>query len=280
MLHAVKVAYDGTRFHGSQRQGDSDPGSVEGTIAVALKEIEQFDPEGEWPLKFASRTDSGVSALGNVFSVRSDMEPEELLKALNASMEGVWCWAHGLPRDTQNIRWAASRWYRYHLPVSSLAPGEVSRLDRIMRTFVGEHDFINFSKPDEEKNTTTFIEKAEVVDLSGNGDLAAVDIVGSRFLWQQVRRMVGAGTAVLEGRLSSDDVKALMEPSRSDADELKKEIRTVPPFGLVLMDVHFKDIDFTIIPGALELALERSREEAWRAATRVLLDSALRSLPR
>ncbi|MFW3145937.1 MAG: hypothetical protein ACMUIE_03910 [Thermoplasmatota archaeon] len=280
MLHAIKVAYDGTRFHGSQRQGSTDPGSVEGSIVEALREIEQFDPEEEWPVKFASRTDSGVSALGNVFSVRSDMDPENLLKALNANMEGIWCWAHGLPRETQNIRWASSRWYRYHLPASSLVTGEVSRLDKIMKTFLGEHDFTNFSKPEDEKNTVTIIEKAEVIDLSGSGDLVAVDIVGSRFLWQQVRRMVGAGMAVLEGRLSSEDVKVLMDPSRSDVDELRKEVRTMPPFGLILMDVHFKDIAFSIVPEALELALERSKEEAWKAATRVLIDSALRSLPR
>jgi len=277
MRIAVKVAYDGSRFHGSQRQGDRDPGSVEGSIAASLESMGKFDGSGPWPLGFASRTDSGVSSLGNVFAMETDMDPDELLKGLNAHLEGIWCWGWGRIRGSQNIRWANSRWYRYHLPPGMLDGEEVKALIGVLRKYVGEHDFTHLSRLEDEKNPVTLIEKADAYDLSGNGDLVIIDIVGSRFLWQQVRRMVGAAIARVRDDITTEEFDSLLLGT-TEVSMVKNRVRTMPPTGLVLMDVHYKDIDFNISGKALDLALDRSSEDAWRASLTVILNTALRSM--
>jgi tRNA pseudouridine38-40 synthase len=279
MRIAVKAAYDGSRFHGSQRQGDDDPDSVEGSIADALRAMGKFTAPDPWPLNFASRTDSGVSSLGNVFAIDTEMDPDELLRGLNANLEGIWCWGWGRLRESQNIRWANSRWYRYHLPPALLDEDQVKALIEVLRKYVGEHDFSHLCRLEDEKNPVTLIEKADAYDLSGNGELVIVDIVGSRFLWQQVRRMVGAAISNVKGELAPDEFERLLSGSPEGA-VLKDRVRPMPPTGLVLMDVFYKDVDLQVSERALDLALERSSEDAWRASLTVILNTALRSMKR
>ena len=272
MRYAVKVGYDGLGFHGSQRQSGDDPLSVEGIIVEALRKIGDFSG-GEWPVEFSSRTDAGVSALGNVFAIDTEREVSDLLKALNANMEGVWCIASGRIREHQNIRWANSRWYRYHLKPGVLDGNQVKLLDSALTEFVGVHDFKNFCRLEKGKDPITRIERAKAMDLTGNGEMVVIDIVGDRFLWNQVRRMVGGAMRVAEGRMEKEELEGLMKGKGS-----RESIPTMPATGLVLMDVMFKDIDFIIDPDAVAIARDRSSQESWEASVKVLLHSAIRSL--
>jgi len=278
MRYAVKIAYDGSHFHGSQRQGDDGPSSVEGTIASALNQVSRSTDWEVWPIMFSSRTDSGVSALGNVFTVDTELEPDELLRALNSKLENIWCWGWGRPRPEQNIRWANERWYRYHLPPGQIKADDIEVFNDALSRFTGEKDFTNFCKLENEKNPVTVIEKIEAVDLSSSGELVIVDIVGSRFLWQQVRRMVGAALDVVQGTIQMSDLELLLDTSSENGKKIHDKLTIMPPTGLVLMDVRFKDIEFNISKNALELGLRRSADNAWKASIQVLLNTAMRSM--
>jgi tRNA pseudouridine38-40 synthase len=280
MRYAIKVAYDGSRFHGSQRQGLGDKGSVEGAVNGALIKFGEIDGEEESTVRFSSRTDSGVSALANVFSVESDTNAEELLKALNANLEGICCWAAGEMRANQNVRWANSRWYRYHMPPWRYENDFLTSMNSVLLSFIGTHDFRFFGRIDADKNTEIQIERSQVYDISGSGEMVIVDIVGTRFLWNQVRRMVGAAYKVASGGMDGGKVKKLLETDGSE-DELKglaSRVPTMPPTGLVLMDVGFKDIDFTPHSEAAGLSARRWSEEAWASSIRVLLHTAMRGV--
>ncbi len=61
----LKFAYDGTKFYGYQRQPDKP--TVEGEIISVLR-----DSGLDATIKSASRTDRGVSALGNVIYLADD----------------------------------------------------------------------------------------------------------------------------------------------------------------------------------------------------------------
>ncbi|MBN1390607.1 MAG: hypothetical protein JXA22_08200 [Candidatus Thermoplasmatota archaeon] len=277
---AVKVAYDGSLFHGSQRQGDDDIASVEGTIARALKKVHQGVDLSHWPLRFSSRTDAGVSALGNVFTIDVEMGPDEFLRALNANMDGVWCWAWGRPRPGQNIRWASSRWYRYHLLPQTVTPDRVQELNEVLSLFKEEHDFSNLCRLEDEKNPVTFIEDIKAMDLSGNGELVVVDVIGSRFLWNQVRRMMGVALSVLDGTFDINDLRILLKEREGETGALLGKVKTLPPTGLVLMDVRFKDIGFEVSDEALGIAIRKNTDMSWEASMRVLLHTAMRSMRR
>ncbi len=278
MRYGVKVAYDGSRFHGSQIQEGTDLPTVEGSIRSALVRIGAIG-EGN-KISFSSRTDAGVSALGNVFSLDTDFDKDELLKALTANLDGIWPWGIGAMRQEQNVRWADGRWYRYHLPPEPLDDGSIISITNALSVFVGRHDFRHLCKLEAEKNTEVEITRAQAYDVSGSGEMVMVDIMGSRFLWHQVRRMVGAALCVKDGDLTEKDIEELISGGDLD-DELKKKrdrIKTMPPIGLVLIDVEFKDVQFVPSVEALELALSSMQEIAWRSSMNIVLRSALQSL--
>ncbi len=278
MRLAVKFAYDGSIFHGSQRQSDDDPLSVEGRIVNAMRKVGAIPQDGDPPVRISSRTDAGVSALGNVLSVDTDMAPSDLLPALNANLDSVWCIGSALMRDAQNVRWANARWYRYHL-----SPGtriSVTDLNDALSLFVGEHDFAHLSRKDEEKNTVTVMERASAADLSGNGELIALDLVGTRFLWNQVRRMVGASLRMVSGDISREDISSILKGGRLSGRlrDVRDRIPSMPPTGLILMDVIYKDLEFAPDNRALDLACERYEDQLWRSTMSVMLGGAIRSM--
>jgi len=278
MRLAVKISYDGSLFHGSQRQSGDDPGSVEGSVIRTLRKVSAIPTEGDPPVWFSSRTDSGVSALGNVMAVDTEMSPSELLCALNANLDGIWCLGYSLMRDQQNVRWADSRWYRYHLMPGMVPPDRARALDSALSLFVGQHDFRHFCRNDDGKDTVTTIESARSEQLGGG--LFSVDIVGYRFLWNQVRRMVGAALMVANGEIDTGSIARLLETVDVEGDlrAARDRIAPLPATGLVLMDVRYKDLEFVLDQKAIRIASERSSDPFWSATMRVILGSALRSL--
>ena len=73
MRFGLVVEYDGTEFHGSQLQSNSR--TVQGELEHALQQI--FSKQIR--VHFASRTDSGVHARGQVgrFDEETDMSPDQ-----------------------------------------------------------------------------------------------------------------------------------------------------------------------------------------------------------
>ena len=94
MRYAIKFAYDGTKFSGSQRQTHSELKTVEGEIIDCLIKHKVITNTKSSKFQVASRTDTGVSALGNVLAINSDYKQENILNILNSKME--YCWFHGI----------------------------------------------------------------------------------------------------------------------------------------------------------------------------------------
>ncbi len=78
--YRVRLAYDGTGFHGSQFQPELR--TVQGEVEKALRKLNW---QGE-TLLFAGRTDAGVHAVGQViaFDYKWDHTETELQQALNS----------------------------------------------------------------------------------------------------------------------------------------------------------------------------------------------------
>lgn len=87
---ALKFAYNGTHFFGFQRQPEVR--TVEGDIRKALDDLERevIGKEGhDLRYSYASRTDRGVSAIGNVLEYRSPIEPVKLIGFLNSRLDHI-----------------------------------------------------------------------------------------------------------------------------------------------------------------------------------------------
>jgi len=254
MRLALKFGYDGRAFHGFSRQ----PGqrTVEGDILQALGEIGVLG-KGKGPRDIgygaASRTDAGVSAIGNVLALDTTFRKDALLRAQNARLEDIWFHSLAEVPDGFQPRHAAMRWYRYHLMTDEI--GNWNELRRALHLFVGEHDFTNFCRP-EGKSAVRSIRK---VATRQSGQFIAVDFFSQGFLWNQVRRMMGAALAVSRGELKIAEVKRALDRPKTRAD-----LGLAPPESLMLMDVVY-EFDFVKDDGALGLAvrsLQKKRREA------------------
>lgn len=218
---AVKLAYDGSMFYGYQRQ----PGrrTVEGTFVDALLALGAIRSAKAAGFRSSSRTDRGVSALGNVVSFTTGFALSGLCSALNSEVEDVWAYsATPVPEDF-NPRWARERWYRYHLPRGEQ---DVPLLRALCRRFEGTHDFSGFSRKDDRSPVRT-IDSIEVAEVPG---FILLDFRAESFLWNMVRRIVWMVDAGSSGEVEEASVgpEARQQPRRAGL---------APAGRLLLMDV-------------------------------------------
>src|SRR3989442_5567448 len=112
---AMRVAYGGGDSHGRARQ----PGlpTVEGEILRALVRTHAIRDARTSRFQSASRTDRGVSALGNVVAFDTLLGPEGAARGFNAKARGVWSWAVASADDAFNAREARERSNRFTMSI-------------------------------------------------------------------------------------------------------------------------------------------------------------------
>ncbi|ABC81317.1 tRNA pseudouridine(38-40) synthase TruA [Anaeromyxobacter dehalogenans] len=251
--YALRLAYDGGRFRGFQRQ----PGLP--TVQQALEEaLERLGVRAQ--LHVAARTDAGVHALAQVvsFSARAALDPAALRRGLNEGLpEGILVLDAARVGPSFHARGsAASRTYVYLVgapPPEGLRPyawtlpdarafpelAEVPPLDaaamrEALGAAVGEHDFVGFARPGEQRGTVRTLLRAEVVE-AGWAPLVAVVLEGKGFLRAMVRNLVGTAVAVGLGRAPPDVIRTLL------ATRGRYRGVRAPGWGLTLAAVRYPD---------------------------------------
>jgi len=246
---AVKIAYLGDEFAGSQVQ----PGlrTVEGEVMSNLKAL--GSSEDEVDLKCASRTDRGVNALGNVivFSTRFD-DVSVLLRALNAVSKGVFYRSAAEVDNDFNPRHADERIYRYVLPAAGI---DVQLAMCCAALFEGKHDFVRFCRPDDRETVMTM----RSVKLVKNDDVILIEFRSEYFLWNLIRRITAAISAVGRRDASVEDVQRALNGEMISFGVAR-------PDALTLTDVVYRDVDF-VVP-ADDMFDARIEEEMFRWSLR------------
>ncbi|MGQ9512266.1 tRNA pseudouridine(38-40) synthase TruA [Thermodesulfitimonas sp.] len=242
---ALKVAYDGTHFHGFQKQ----PGlrTVQGVLETCLASLAR----GASPVKGAGRTDAGVHAKGQVVSFCCGDWPipvDRVVPALNGVLPediAVLAAAEVPPgfhprydamrkvyRYTifrRAVRCPLSRLYALHFP----GPLDVARLAEAMDLLVGKHDFRAFQntgRPVQSAVRTLF-----TCRVQEDGDFLHLWFAADGFLYQMVRIIVGTLLEIGRGRLAP---AVISEALKSGDRRLLGP--TAPPHGLCLEAVHYR----------------------------------------
>jgi len=222
MRAAFKIAYDGPAFHGFARQPNVR--TAEGEVLFALGKAGIIEP-GEAPrLQGASRTDAGVSALGNVVAFDTMIPGDDLVGRFNDAAKDLWAWAMAPVPPSFDPRRARGRWYRYHLPRRH----GIHRLEETAAHFIGTHDFRAFATPDAEGPTRR---RVDAIDVAPGDGFVSIDVRAPSFLRGMVRRIVAAMLACERGETDPDTVRAALANGRGP------DFGAVPPEPLVLMDV-------------------------------------------
>lgn len=237
------IEYDGTDFHGWQRQAGQR--TVQGTLEEKVLEFTGESVE----IRGAGRTDAGVHAEGQVahMMVASRIPVGGFLRGLNTI----------LPRDvvvvdvaeaaaTFDARFSAQgKVYRYSVwnhfvrsPKHARTTWHVrSPLDlEVMRTaaatLCGQHDFKGFRASDcDRRNTVRVIRRFEI---SRQGALMNIEVEATAFLKNMVRILAGTLVDVGRGRLDLARVARVLETGDRTAGGV-----TAPPGGLTLVRVIY-----------------------------------------
>ncbi|MCQ2079881.1 MAG: tRNA pseudouridine(38-40) synthase TruA [archaeon] len=229
---AVKIAYLGDEFSGSQIQpSETNLRTVAGEILQNLALVDHVPPE-KTELKFASRTDAGVSALGNVITFYTEFKDLGLLlRAANSISHGVYYTAITEVSDSFNPRMAEKRFYRYVTPDRRI---DIEKFKAAARLFEGHHDYKRFAKNETGKSTVMAIDYVRVTQEDG---MIITDFRADYFLWNMIRRIMAAIIQVGKGMSSLDDVKAKLAGEDGTFGIAK-------PDGLTLLDVTYPDLEF------------------------------------
>ena len=239
----LTVQYDGSRYHGWQIQ----PGkrTIQGELVEALSDLVGVRTY----VHGASRTDAGVSALGQValFEIDSPIPTENFPKAINGRLprDIVVTSAEEMPWGFDLMSGVKSKLYRYtiyrgrHRPVLRLNQCwhipkklDVEAMNEAARLLVGKKDFKSFaSAADKRENSVRTIFRC---DVTAEDKWIYVDVEGDGFLYNMVRNIAGTLVEVGRGRWKPEKIKEILEAKdRTAAGPI------APPQGLCLRWIKY-----------------------------------------
>ncbi|MGN0161240.1 MAG: tRNA pseudouridine(38-40) synthase TruA [Lachnospiraceae bacterium] len=239
------VAYDGTNYCGWQLQPEAV--TVEGELNKALSRLLGEDVK----VIGASRTDSGVHALGNVavFDTRANIPPMKYAYALNSMLpediriQGSWQVEDDFhPRHCDCIKTYEYKILNREFPLPLKRYDStyyyrrlnVEAMNEAASYLVGEHDFKSFCCVRTQAESTVRKITSVKVSKDESNDLITIRVCGNGFLYNMVRIIAGTLINVGNGHTSPEKVKEML-------DGLDRTIAgpTAPASGLTLVGIDF-----------------------------------------
>jgi tRNA pseudouridine38-40 synthase len=241
---ALTISYNGTRYHGWQRQKNAV--TVEETLSRAIARVAGGEPP---PITGCSRTDAGVHALYYVcnFFSETSIPAEKLPLALNTA----------LPADIRARRCAVvgggfharfsavSKTYFYQTYTEKIAnpflrdfayhfPHEIDfeRVKDAAAHFVGRHDFSAFMAAGGAQKTTE--REVTALEVTRGGGLLRFEITADAYLYHMVRIIAGTLLYVGAGRIDGAAVPGIIK-----AGDRRNSGITAGPMGLYLAKVRY-----------------------------------------
>jgi tRNA pseudouridine38-40 synthase len=238
----LTITYDGVDYSGWQRQ--SGKRTIQGELERAFGELTGVVPK----VNGASRTDAGVSALGQVANVTLDspIPTKNLAKAISQR----------LPRDiivTEVVEAddsfdasssAKTKLYRYKIFTGKernvLETRNCWHYPRSLdltamaaaKMLVGTYDFKSFAAADDERENS--VRTVTRCDVTQDDKWIYIDIEADRFLHKMVRNIVGTLVEIGRDRWKPEKVQEILE-----ARDRTAAGPTAPPQGLCLMWIRY-----------------------------------------
>lgn len=240
----LTLCYDGTRYKGWQRQGNT-----ENTIQFKLEALLSRLLEQDIELAASGRTDAGVHAKKQVCSFRAetDIDCNELLSQIRQHLPadiGAISLDEAEPRfharlsckgktyvyrvwnsDAPNV---FERRYMYLFPF----PLDLDAMRSAASYLCGEHDLSAFTSAKNMKKSA--VRRIDEIVISEENGEVRFRLTGNGFLYNTVRIIVGTLLEVGTGKMTPADVKtALLSCDRKNAGF------TAPAEGLILWDMFY-----------------------------------------
>lgn len=239
------IAYDGTNFHGFQRQpkGRTVQEEIEKTLTkMASKRIE---------IHGSGRTDAGVHALGQVihfdfpyerplekmrFGLDTQTPDDIAVKNVEIVAEDFHCRylvkekTYEFRVDIGKPRSPFRRFYASYYPY----PINVEKIQRALPDFLGTHDFTSFCSTGSSVDDKTRTIYEANLQVSEAGDELIFTFRGDGFLYKMIRIMVGTLLKIGNNRMPEDGIPAIIA-----AKDRNLAGPTAHPEGLYLKEVSY-----------------------------------------
>lgn len=240
----IVIEYDGTKYKGWQRLGDSD-NTIQHKIETVLSKMAEENIE----ITASGRTDAGVHATNQVANFRTESTmsthkmrsycyeylPEDIVVK---SVEEVDMNFHArynakVKKYVYNIcnnkaHNVFNRKYEYHIP----QPLNIEKMRKASEYLIGEHDFQSFTTLKTKKKST--IRNIYTINILNEGGNIEISIQGNGFMKNMVRLIVGTLVEVGLGERPADGINDIL-----DKKERKYSGHIAPAKGLFLDEVNY-----------------------------------------
>lgn len=257
--YKLTIAYDGTAFHGWQKQNRPDGTSLR-TVQAVVEEAVRETVKQPIVVMGASRTDTGVHALGQVaaFTAETPIPDDRMARAITSRLpdDVQILRAERVRNDFDPISDCVAKGYRYHFAHGITAediPGrrrplfdrhyvfwtyhdlDADRMNEAARHLIGEHDFASFAKINHGRESTV----RTIYDCAARATEAHrchVNVAGSGFLYNMVRIIAGTLMEVGRGAIEPEAMRDILA-----AADRRAAGPTLPPTGLCLQWIRYRD---------------------------------------
>ena len=243
MNYRITVQYDGTRYRGWQKQGNTE-NTIQGKFEGILTKLTGTPVE----VQGAGRTDAGVHASGQIanFKINTTLSDEELMEYLNRYLpEDIAVTALSRVDELFHSRLSAKRkTYMYRLGIGNSRnvfernyiycfdrEPDLDKMQAAAKLLTGTHDFAAFTAKKIGKST---VRELYSVNIIKNKNEIRFIFCGNGFLYNMVRILTGTLIEAATGKRSVESVGELL----TEADRTKAGF-TAPAKGLCLVAVEY-----------------------------------------
>ncbi|PHS71995.1 MAG: tRNA pseudouridine(38-40) synthase TruA [Cycloclasticus sp.] len=246
MKIALGVEYDGTRYHGWQRQKTLTL-TVQEQVEDAIAKLTNHTVS----ITCAGRTDAGVHAYQQVVHFETDKQRDmhQWVLGINTNLprDIRIVWLQHVADDFHARFSAAARYYRYEIlnrwVKSAIYRDHVTTIFQTLdeglmqqgaKYLVGQHDFSSFQAQGCQAKSP--IKHIHSISITRSNDKITLDIIANAFLHHMVRNIVGTLIPVGRAEMPPEWVEdVLMKRDRKVAGV------TAHPNGLFFMGVYYPE---------------------------------------
>ena len=238
------IEYDGTNYHGWQRQ--TEDRTIQGEIETALFTMTRK----KITLIGSGRTDAGVHAIAQTANFHCDtrLSPDAFHNGLNSLLPAdiVIRSCTNVPPDFHARYDVKSKKYEYtifnHLQPAAIGrhyhwwlrtPLDIPAMQTAAEQLIGKHDFKAFEAAGSPRaHTVRHIMTADWIVEDPH--LLRFRIQANGFLRFMVRNIVGTLIEIGRGKMAPGQMEAILE-----SRDRRQAAPTAPPQGLCLVQVHY-----------------------------------------
>ena len=242
MRFLIQFSYDGSAYSGFQTQAGKN--TIQEQLENALMIVNNHKKTN---LVATGRTDKGVHALSQYAHADIDVTITEkkLKRALNSNLpDDIHVIDTKIVDDSFHARYnVLEKTYEYWINMGEYNPLErnyvfqynyqlnVEQMKKAIQLLIGTHDFRAFVTDNKEKENCIRTITSATIEEEKNK--LKITFTGDGFLRYQVRNMVGILIKVGENKISTEDVKKIL-----DSKDRNKAGKTAPAQGLYLVNVQ------------------------------------------